>query len=612
MNKEDLYLLRRKLDRLNELEKKQRDIYLRNLNKGRLQGPLTGYNSIDKPWLKYYKESDIEGDAPSLTCFENLLFHNIDKLDETAYEYLGRSYTYEEFFNQIDEAASAFTKMGVKKGDIVTICSITTPEVLATFFALNKIGAISNMVDVRYTEKAIEGYIKEANSKYLVTLDLCLPKIEKIIDKTGIDKVVSIRPTLGANKKLDTLAKLGNRKYNKYYKKDKIIEWNKFIEDGFNASYKTFGYRKNAVASIVHTGGTTGVPKGVMLTNDNFNNVAYQLERAGAKSHRGWRFLNIMPPFIAYGIGLGLYTPLVLGWHTIIVPKFDPENFDKLLDKYKPNGVMGVPTYFENVMKSKKIKNKDLSYLTDILLGGDRTSPEFEKRLTTYLKDHNCNATVEKGYSMTEASAAATFSALANKDNSVGIPLVKTTIKIVKPGTDEEIYGYNEVGEVCINTKTMMKGYYNKEIDTSNVKKRHVDGFYIHSGDLGYMDKDGLVYIKDRIKRMIIRSGFKVFPSEIENLFITHPYIESVAVVAKEDNVDIHAPKACIVLKDNVNVDKEQIINELKLMLQESDLPPYFEPVEYDFLESLPKTDIGKIDFKALENEENIKKLIRK
>ena len=314
-----------------------------------------------------------------------------------------------------------------------------------------------------------------------------------------------------------------------------------------------------------------------------------------------------MPPFIAYGIALGLITPITLGWHTIVVPKFDAEKFDDLLRKHKPNGIMGVPTYWETVMKSNKMKNVDLSYIKNILLGGDKIKPEFEKKLDEFLIHHNCNIGVGKGYSMTEASACATFSSKnANKLDSVGIPLSKTTISIFEPETETELRPY-EMGEICLKTPTMMLEYYENEEETNNVKKEHTDGYWIHSGDIGYMDEDGLVYPKDRIKRMIPRSGFKVFPSEIENLFISHPAVDSCAVVGISDPIDVNAPKAHIVLKKEYEEQSEMILEELKKMFIESTLPPYFEPVEYKFRDSLPLTDIGKIDFKLLQQEDERK-----
>lgn len=308
-----------------------------------------------------------------------------------------------------------------------------------------------------------------------------------------------------------------------------------------------------------------------------------------------------MPPFIAYGIVLGINAPLSAGWKLKVIPKFEVEKFDKLLIKNKPNAVIGVPAYWENVMKSDKVK--DLSFIKAVLLGGDKTLLEFEKRLEKFLKQMGSTSDVGKGYSMTEASACTTFSSKeSNKLGSVGVPLTMTTLSTFDVDTQQELM-IGEVGEICFKTPTMMKGYFDNSKSTDEVIKKHIDGRWIHSGDIGYIDKDGVVFIKDRMKRMIVRSGFKVFPSELENLFLKNVAIKNCAVIGIPDSVDVNAPKAYLVLKDEYKGKEELIITQLKEALLESEIPPYFEPVAYEFKDKLPLTNIGKIDFVKLQSE---------
>lgn len=607
MEEKYLEALKERLGDLTLEESLLRDLYLMELANGDIQGPPVGYSSIDKTWLRNYDKSSISKQAPKMTIYELLYERNKDHLDDIAIEYYGKKISYRELFENIDNTAKSFLDMGVKKGEIVTICSITTPEIIYSFYALNKIGAVSNLIDIRYTKQAIEEYLKEVKSKIFITLDLAYPKIKDVIDDTNVDKVITISPVNSVPPIIRTIAKLSDylkRKNVKVPFGDKYVDWNTFYKTDLPNYDISNPYISDNPAAIVHTGGTTGPSKGVVLTDDNFNNATLQIE--SVVNQRQYKFLNIMPPFIAYGIVLGLNAPLTLGWDTTVVPQFDPKKFDELILKYKPNGIMGVPTYWESVMKSKKIEKANLSFLKNILLGGDRIIPEFEIRLNKFLADHNVNASVSKGYSMTEVSAMSTFSSeKANELGSVGIPMPKTNVAIFEPGTTREL-PIGEIGEICIKSPTIMKEYFDNNEETSQVKVKHPDGYWVHSGDIGYMNKDGLVFVKDRIKRMFPRSGFKVFPSEIENLFMTNSAVESCAVVGIPDEVDITAPKAHVVLKDEYKGHEEIIEKELYDMLDNSVLPPYFRPVSIKFRDSLPLTDIGKVDFVALKNEDEV------
>jgi long-chain acyl-CoA synthetase len=417
--------------------------------------------------------------------------------------------------------------------------------------------------------------------------------------------VITVNPVNSANRFIKFLAKLSSLFKKKNSEKSSANDWNNFVNsNNSNSEIDEFPYKPDYNAVIVHTGGTTGIPKGVVLSNDNFNNATLQIKNSNVKSGRNYRFLNIMPPFIAYGIVLGINAPITLGWHTIVIPKFDPNNFFDLLKKYKPNGIMGVPTYFENLMKDKKAQKADFSYIKNVLLGGDFTHEEFKKRLINFWRQHNSNGEVNVGYSLTEASACATFSSSkADAENSVGIPLTKTTIGVFEKDTTFEV-PVNNNGEICIKTPTHMLGYYERSEETNKVLIKHDDGYYIHTGDSGYINGDGIVFVNGRYKRIIPRSGFKVFPSQIENVISEHPGVESCAVIGIPDSIDITVPKAIIVLKPSYIGQEEKVIDELNNRILKSILPPYFLPAEYEFVKELPLTNIGKVDFIKLQDDE--------
>lgn len=607
-------------------EQKLRDLYLRKLALGEIQGPPTGYASQDKPWLKYYTASAIKSDMPKMTIFDYLCHRNKSNGEKTALNYFGRKITYQELIKNIYITADAFKSLGVKKGDIVTISMPSTPEVVYMFYALSLLGAVSNMVDPRTSEEGIEDYVKEVDSKLLVVIDVALKKVYNIKNNTNVENIVVVSPA----DSLPLALNLGYRakefmsqftsKSNDNFKNDNCILWKNFFKMGLKHNkgvdniayigcYPYPSYEENRPVVIVHTGGTTGKPKGVVLSNDSINCASYQCELAGFdfKSEHNW--LNIMPPFIAYGIGNGLHLPLLCGMEVIMIPQFKPEEFDKLLNKYKPNHMVGVPSHYSHLIESKKLQNADLSYIIAPTVGGDKMDEKLEKETNKFLSNHGCPYKVTKGYGLTEVNAAvaACNSNESNEIGSVGIPFPKTVIAIFDPDTEEELR-YDEIGEVCITGPNTMMKYFKNEDETQKMLRVHKDGLiWVHSGDLGKMTEDGKLFIHDRIKRMIIRSdGFKVFPNLIEDVILKHPMVETCKVVGVRDLAYSQGklPKAHIVLKESSTVDENLILEELKnLCLKE--LPEYTQPVDYQIEKELPLTAIGKVDYVKLEELDN-------
>lgn len=585
---------------------------------------LTGKASIDKPWEKYYSEEVRNFEFPKKTLYECIYDNNINHLNRIALEYYGRKITYKELFDGIEKATKSLRVADVKKGDIVTIAMPTTPETVCLFYALSKIGAIGNMVDPRTSAAGIINYTKEAKSKLFISIDLCYDKIKNITEETDVEKIVTISAAdslpLGMNfgYKIGEIFNCFTGKSIKIPKKDNLMNWNQFIETGKDYKIKIkSNYEKDMPVAILHTGGTTGTSKGVLLSNDNFNAIAYQYKLSGMHLLPGHRFLDIMPPFIAYGIGCGIHMPLVIGMTSIIIPKFDPKNFDKLIRDLKPNHMAGVPSHWGNVINSKKLRNRDLSYLITPAVGGDAMNVKLEQQANEFLQSHGAPNNIIKGYGMTEECSLAT--ACINDINavgSVGIPLPQNLVSIFNPETNEEM-GYNEIGEICLSGPTTMISYFENEIETNSILKKHNDGrIWVHTHDIGYMTEDGLLYVDGRIKRMIIRhDGFKVFPFTIEKLISSHNAVESCMVVATPDKERCQGcvPKAHIILKPEYESIVDAVEFDLRKLCAEN-LPEYAIPESYKFRNEFPYTPIGKIDFIALENESdnNDKLLIEK
>ena len=566
-----------------------------------MEKQLTGYPSVDKPWLKYYSDK-----AKNTPLFEGLTFdylyeNNKDYLDNIALSYYGRKISFRLLFEQIDRAAAAFSAIGVKAGDIVVISSVTTPETIYAFYALNRIGAISNMVDPRTSVEGIHEYVEETRSRFVLVIDVAYQKIIKAIQGLNIEKIIVTSPAdslPGIKKKLYRL------KNHLPELLPKSMTWDSFIHKGNEQKWNPVPYIKDQCCVIVHTGGTTGSPKGVMLSNDNINALVQQsiLTEIDMQRHHNW--MDIMPPFIAYGVGMGICLPLVIGMELILIPSFDPKQFDKLLAKYKPIHMVFVPSYWGTIIQSKKLKKADLSFIIAPTVGGDTMDPALENAANQFLKEHGCSYTVTKGYGMTEVCAGVTGTLdVLNELGSVGVPFVKTVISIFDPETGKEMK-YNEQGEICITGPNVMLGYYNNLKATDEIVRTHEDGRkWVHSGDIGYMNENGSLFIIDRMKRMIVRyDGFKVFPSLVEKTISSSSNIENCCVVACKDNDHSQGklPIAYIVIKHDSIGHEAEIVEELKsLCLRE--LPEYAQPCDYVVIPKLPVTPIGKIDYRALE-----------
>lgn len=564
------------------------------------QNPV--YASQAKPWLKYYDQKFIDQTLPALSAFEYVCQRSKNHLNDTALEYYGRKFAYADLIVNVKKTAAALRGVGVKKGDIITVVSIMTPEIIALFYAADMMGATLNLVDPRYSVEGIREYIEEVDSHLLVCLNVVYERCRQAAKRTNVEKVIVLSPADSLPPVMAVGYKLTTPDKNKYA--SNVIRWKQFIKGGEGQSTAAEPYDPDHACVVVHTGGTTGSPKGVMLTDDCFNGIALQFQAYPKLFHRGQKLMNIMPPFIAYGFACGIHLPLVLGFTVIIIPNLDPAKLGSLVLKHKPEHMFGVPTHYQQLASDPKLRDKDLSFIINYAAGGDSLSRGAEQTVNDFLAAHGARYPIAKGYGMTEVSSAATVAAgLDNKPGSVGIPMVNTVVAAFEPGTDQEL-PIGQRGELCISGPCLMKGYYNKPEETAILLRRHPDGrVWAHTGDMGYLDEDGFVYLDSRIKRMIIRhDGFKVFPSMIENVVSRHPAVHQCSVVgcADKDHTQGRLPFVYIVLKADTTAKKKQVIRELERMCAE-ELPEYVQPVAYKFISSMPMTPVGKVDYRQLE-----------
>lgn len=615
---------REKLSKLSEEELKNRDLYLKKLADGIILGPPTNKPSINREWLKYHSDEAIKSDIPKMKIYDYLREKNKDNLNFVAINFFGLKITYKELIEQIERVAKALSAIGVKKGDIVVINSVTLPQTVFLLYALNKIGAIADLTDVRTDSNGMKHYLNEGKAKIVFTLDSCFDEIENILPETEVTKVVLLNPTdvvpslaklvnnVSENSKM-TKEELKSKKnmsknIDKKLKTNKnFMDWKSFISLGKNiSSVNEIKYEDNFPAAIVHTSGTTSLPKSVVLTNDNFNAMALQYSVSDFNYEKGETLLNIIPIFVAYGVVNSLHMPLCLGMTNILYPKVVNDDFPSIINKFKPNHVIAIPMHWEYLLNDKNFDKQDLSFLKTAACGGDKINIELENKINMYLEKHNSKSKIVKGYGMTEVSACAvTNTNRMSKVGSVGIPLVKNNIAIIDPDTKKELQN-NQKGEIYIQTPTLMKEYLNDLAETNETIVMRDGKRWIRTGDLGYIDNDGNLTIDGRIKRLIIRRGFKISAVAIENVIMKNTNVDSCVVVKKNDEEDGEVPYVYLILNERVNSDNMnlQIINEIK-QLCSKELPEYYIPNNFKIISQFPYTKNGKLDLLKLEDMAN-------
>jgi len=562
---------------------------------------LTGYPSIDKPWLKYYSEEAKNAKLPECTIYEYLWENNKDHLDDVALIYFNRKITYKELFRNIDKTAKAFVGLGVKKGDFVTIQSLSLPQVIYMIYALSKIGAVANLIYATSTPAEVTESLNETKSKIYVTIDSIYEKLKTQFKTPFLTKTI----ILSVADEMSSLLKFGFNLKNKSPKLNNgELSWKAFLNCGVNKEAPVNGKNEDLVV-MVYTGGTTGKSKGVMLSNYNLNVAA--LQYLFCDIERGKTYLSTLPPFIAFGVTCSMHMPLVGGLQIVLAICSDPTDIAEFVEKNTINYTI-CGTMQAEKLSAKLSAKKDLSSLICFSVGGDVLTPKLENDLNAFLKSHNANIKITQGYAMTETSATATSSyppeKVISKSGSVGVPLVYTNIKIVDTETNEELT-YNKDGEICIETPCTMMGYFKNEEETANILRKHNDGkVWVHTGDIGSVDEDGFIKITGRIKRMIgiYENGIfhKVFPKLLEDEYLKKDSIKAISIVGKPIDETTSTLTAFVVAENGVDTEK---LNSELISYTKEKFETYEQPSKFFFVEKLPLTTIGKVDYRALEKE---------
>ena len=562
-----------------------------------------------RPWLSSM------GDVPAnMEYFQGSMVEMLEnnaKLYPTniAFDFMGKSTNYKEMVANIEKCARSLRTIGVRQNDRVTIAMPNCPQAIYMFYAVNMIGAVANMVHPLSSEKELEFYINESESVTVVTLDQFYHKFEAIRENTCVVNIViaRIRDALSKPLRVGYMLTEG-RKIKKIPEDAPVIMWDEFMRLG-KACFWNYKVKRTAddPAAILYSGGTTGTTKGILLTNLNFNALSAQIIATNPMFRPGDKMLSAMPLFHGFGLGVCIHSMLAQGGRCILVPRFTAESYSKLITKYRCNFIAGVPTLYEALLRLPNMEKADLSCLKGVFSGGDSLSVELKKKFDKFLYDHKAVVQVREGYGTTETVTACCLTPITKtKEGSIGIPFPDTYIKIVKPDTDEEL-PYGEEGEILLAGPTVMKEYIKHPEETAQTLRRHTDGLtWVYTGDLGYMDEEGFIYFRGRSKRMIISSGYNIYPAQLENIFDANELVQMSCVIGVPDPYRMHRPKVFVTLKPGVEPSEET--RKTIMDYAAKHIAKYAMPKELEFRESLPKTLVGKVAYRQLEEEEAAKR----
>ena len=560
---------------------------------------------VKTPWFAS------EGDLPkTVTYFNGSIY---EKVADTAAKYPGytaltfmnKNITYKQMIDQINLCAKSLRVLGIRENDRITIAMPNCPQAIYMLYAINLVGAVANMVHPLSAEKEIENYLNMSESVMVVTLDQFYHKIEAIRANTKVQTVViaRIKDALSKPIKVGYMLTEG-RKIEKIPSNAPVFQWPDFMKLGRHCGYDYQVKRKSDdVAAILYSGGTTGTTKGIELTNLNFNALSAQVVAANPMFRPGDRMLAAMPLFHGFGLGVCLHTMLAEGGRCILVPRFTPKSYAKLITKYRCNFIAGVPTLYEALLRLPSMDGKDLSCLKGVFSGGDSLSVELKKKFDKFLYDHGAVIQVREGYGTTECVTASCLTPpQMYKEGSIGIPFADTYYKIVEPGTENEL-PYNEEGEILLAGPTVMKGYMDMPEETAQTLRKHADGLtWVYTGDLGTMDEEGFIHFRGRAKRMIVSSGYNIYPAQIENIFDAHEKVHMSCVIGVPDDLKMERVKVFIMPAEGVRP-SDELKDEL-MKYARKNIAKYAMPKDIEFRKELPKTLVGKVAYRVLEEEE--------
>ncbi len=560
--------------------------------------------TVKTPWKDYM------GDVPMhLEYFDGTMYEAVAEVakkypQNVAFDFMGKPITYQELVRNIQQCARSLRAIGIRENDKVTVAMPNCPQAVYMFYAINLVGAIANMIHPLSAEKEIEFYLNESDSVAAITLDQFYGKFQRAREKTKVNNLIiaSIADALSPVMKVGYALTQG-RKIEKLPADAPVIRWKEFLSLSRSIADPKVSRASDAPAVILYSGGTTGTTKGIVLTNKNFNALGQQVIATNPMFRPGDKMLAAMPLFHGFGLGVCVHTMLSQGGRCILVPRFTPKSYAKDLVNHRCNFIAGVPTLYEALLRLSDMDGADLSCLKGVFSGGDSLSIELKKKFDKFLYDHQATIQVREGYGTTETVTACCLTPThIYKEGSIGLPFPDTYIKIVQPGTDIEV-PYGEEGEILLAGPTVMQEYMHHPEETAQTLRRHSDGLtWVYTGDLGTMDEQGFVYFKGRAKRMIVSSGYNIYPAQLENILDAHELVQMSCVIGVPDTYKMQKVKAFVKLVPGMAANEET--KKILMDYCRQNIAKYAMPYDIAFKDEMPKTLVGKVAYRVLEEEE--------
>lgn len=551
----------------------------------------TGYPHIDRPWQKYFKQELFDGGYPEGSVYDYVYEMNKDRLNETAISYFGKKISYGNLFGRVDRCAKALINVGIKKGAIVSICMLMCPEVAELLLAINRIGAISNFIPVNSTAQEIKKSLLLVESSIVFVSDMVEKAVKEASEGTAISRIICVSATNSAPWYIRLLTK----------NISSCEAYNNFLQVSNDVGIPSLCVNADDVAVLEYTSGTTGESKACMLTNRSLNNAGYHDNRTEGlfDLHSGQTILASIPPFLAFGLVMNVIMPLQVGLELIMIPDPSPESVAKAVVKHKPNHIVTGPTQVDVIVELATQKKLNMSFIRTLCCGGDKLDDNWVNKINNWLSTNGASHRLTNGYGMTETSAL--FAECPDVTDFM-IPIYLNNVMVLDSDTNECLK-FGEIGEICVSGPGLMKGYYKKEKETSEVFFDKDGITWMKTGDLGYVGENGEFVITGRIKRIFWGMGsdqivYRIYPMAIEEVVSKCELVKHCAVIGKRNGNLGYLPILYIVPIEGSSKDE---IEKGVMDLCKDNLKENSYPAQIIFIEKLPITKAGKVDYRKLE-----------